>query len=258
MRSDRNHRVQVLEGWFHRDEIARMCGDPDTPTDILVELVDGRPWMRPYQGTRPDLLASNPSVPADSLVKLIGGAHTARVVTNPSFRVRMAMDPHFVDSLDVEARAHICGCEYTEERLIRYLAASRGRSVRVRVYAARNTQTPQDMLRDYARHDWRVRAALALNPRMPKEAQATLARDKKRIVRINLAQRHDLLEETVEMLVSECPEVVDSALILNPTIPDDVRWRILDALGFGDSRLSKRQRSQLIKRNRKRYGRREL
>ena len=232
-----------------------MCADPTTRPEILMRLVDKRPWGRgPYPGTQPELLASNPGVPIKSLVRLLHG-YTPEVLSNPAFRMHLISNPSFLDELPVWSRAAIAGCPKTEERIIRYLAASRSQDVMVRVCAARNPETPQDMLLDYVRHDWRVREALTLNPRMPEDAQAKLARDKKRIVRCNLAERHDLLEETIEILVTECPETVDSELILNPTISDDVRWRVLDTLGFGDSRVNQRQRSQTLKRHRRRYRR---
>ena len=80
---------------------------------------------------------------------------------------------------------------------------------------------------------------------MPKHVQERLARDSKRIVRCNLAQRHDLLEETVEILVSGEPASVDEQLLRNSSISDEIRERIYMALGFHERATVQRYRKRL-------------
>ncbi len=209
------------------DEIRLLSVDPSADPELLEFLVTHFCPAVVYEQ-----LARNPALPVAAMLWLIGH-HTRAVLNNPAFRLQMAASPDFLDSLPIAARAAIAGCSYTDTKLIRYLAARRNRAVRVRASAALNPSTPPDMLRDFVRHDWRVRAALALNPLMPVELQSKLAKDPKNLVRCNLAGRHDLLEETVELLVSVTPDPVDGPLLYNPAISEDVRERIYEASGCG-------------------------
>jgi len=210
------------------DEIRLISVDPSADPDLLAYLVSGYSPAVVY-----DQLARNPALPISSLLWLIAH-HTRAVLNNPAFRLQMAVNPGFLDSLSISARVAIVGCSYTDTKLIRHLAARRNRPVRVRASAAINPSTPPDMLRDFVRHDWRVRAALALNPLMPVDLQLKLAQDPKNLVRCNLAGRHDLLEKTVELLVSVTPDPVDAPLLKNPTVTEDVRERIYVASGCGN------------------------
>jgi hypothetical protein len=210
------------------DEIRLLSVDPSADPDLLAYLVSGYSPAVVY-----DQLARNPALPIFSLLWLIAH-HTRAVLNNPAFRLQMAVNPGFLDRLSISARVAIVGCSYTDTKLIRHLAARRNRPVRVRASAAINPSTPPDMLRDFVRHDWRVRAALALNPLMPVDLQLKLAQDPKNLVRCNLAGRHDLLEKTVESLVSVTPDPVDAPLLKNPTVTEDVRERIYVASGCGN------------------------
>jgi hypothetical protein len=170
--------------------------------------------------------------------------HTRAVLNNPAFKLQLAIRPDFLDSLPTATTVAIAGCSYTDPRFIRYLAARRNQAVRVRASAALNPSTPPDMLRDFVRHDWRVRAALALNPSMPIDLQSKLAQDPKNLVRFNLAGRHDLLEETVKILVSFTPSRVEGPLPYNPALSEVVRERIFAASGSPHSRATARLRGR--------------
>ena len=210
------------------DEVRLISADPSTDPDLLAYLMSGYSPAVVY-----DQLAKNPALPISSLLRLVEH-HPRAVLNNPAFRLQMATNPVFLDSLSMSVKVAIVGCPYTDTKLIRHLAARRNRAVRVRASAAINPSTPPDMLRDFIRHHWRVRAALALNPLMPVDLQLKLAQDPKNMVRCNLAGRHDLLEETVELLVSVTPDPVDEPLLHNPTVTEDVRERIYVASGCGN------------------------
>lgn len=212
---------------YTSDEIRLLSVDPSTDPELLEFLVSDFCPAVVYEQ-----LARNPALPVAAMLWLIG-QHTRAVLNNPAFRLQMAANPGFLDTLSISAKVAIAGCSYTDTKLIRHLAARRNRPFRVRASAAINPSTPPDMLRDFVRHDWRVRAALALNPLMPVDLQSKLAQDSKNLVRCNLAGRHDLLEETVELLVSVTPDSVDGPLLYNPTVSEDVRERIYEASGCG-------------------------
>ena len=240
----------VIERFHTKAEIAQMCGDPNTPTDTLVALVVGQPWGGlPYPGTDHELLAKNPSVPMELLLRLMSRC-PKQVTQNPAFRMSMVINPRFLDELSLSHQEYLAGCEAgIDKAIIRHLADHRSKPLKVRIRAARNPKTPKDMLRAYTRHAWQVRAHLVLNPKLPKDIQPILARDKKHVVRAYLAERHDLLDETIEILLAGDLASIDSELILNPKISDEVRWRIFELLGYGSTHWSNSRKGRRQKRD---------
>jgi hypothetical protein len=88
---------------------------------------------------------------------------------------------------------------------------------------------------------------------MPVELQSKLAQDSKSLVRCNLAGRHDLLEETVELLVSVTPGPVDGPPLYNPALSEVVRERIYAASGCGNPGPVVRLRGRYGRTHNRRY-----
>jgi len=209
-------------------ELVQLSGDPTADPRLLEVLAKGHCTMEIYSR-----VAQNPALPIDALVGCIVHC-TTEVLQNPAFRLHLVACPDSLDQLPTRERSAIAGCPAADPRLIRTLAASRSRPVRIRAEAALNPSTPVDMLVSFVRHDWRVRANLAFNPSMPVELQAVLASDAKPEVQCNLATRHDLQDETIELLLSSSVSGVEECLVRNRSIPESVRQYIYERAGIAN------------------------
>lgn len=201
-----------------------VCSDPATPPDLLAKLVR---CAEQYPDPHGYMLAANPAVPIDLLVPLLR-YYPLSVTQNPVFRIALATTPGFIESLPESSHRQIARTEAMDQRLIRMVAGERRHSVWVREAAAQNPSCPMAMLEDFPRHAWKVRRALAINPKLTESLQRRLARDKKRHVREQLAVHPNLIPELFDQL-SEPAEhrFVRMALLQNPNVPQSVVERIL-------------------------------
>ena len=231
---------------YGADDVAKMCADPSSPPDLLLNLVDERTEVGAVPGASL-ALACNPGVPLEGLLHLVRD-HPLEVTQNPAFRLQQAMSGDFVWSLPVGVQCAIARCADVDEALIRQLATSRRRPVMVRTAAARNPACPPDLVAAYMRQAWRVRNGLAANPALPAALMGRLASDDKKEVRSSVGRRSDLSESLLQQLsvdpaprvratiarrvglsptmllkmaASEQASAVQCALIRNRNMPDD-------------------------------------
>ena len=204
-----------------------VCANPSTPPDVLARLV---PLALRYPDPLGITLAGNPAIPIESLVLMIR-VYALKVSLNPTFKICLATDPNFIDSMSRYTQARLARCEGMDERLIRILAGSRSRSVHVRVWAARNPTCPSAMLKDFVcgGHAWAVRQSAAQNSNLPPELQRILARDPRKQVVEAVAERIDILPDVIELLSQpDQPARVRRALARNRKIPADILDRMLE------------------------------
>lgn len=213
--------MSLVSRILREEEVAdheAFCSDPSSDPELLVRLAQ-------YGGRYPDalglLLAANPGMPMDGLLHLTR-LYALEVSVNPAFRMRIAIDPAFLGSLSMTVQRRLVRRQGIDERLIRQLAGPRNRSVGVRAAAARNPDCPMDLLEDYPRHAWPVRAALASNPSLPLALQLRLAQDPKHQVRKALSERHSVEPAVVKELchLTQHP-IVLRGIARNPSTPDN-------------------------------------
>jgi hypothetical protein len=212
--------MSIVSRTLREEQIAdheAFCSDPSSDPDLLLRLAQ-------YGGRYPDalglLLAANPGMPMAGLLQLTR-LYALEVSANPAFRMRIAIDPAFLDSLSMTVQRRLVRRRGIDERLIRQLAGPRNRSVDVRAAAARNPSCPLDLLEDYPRHAWPVRAALASNPILPLALQLRLAEDPKRQVRRAISVRNPVDEAVLrELCHSEQHPLVLRGIAQNPSTTD--------------------------------------
>ncbi len=214
--------MSLVSRILREEEIAdheAFCSDPSSDPELLVRLAQ-------YGGRYPDalglLLAANPGMPMDGLLQLTR-LYALEVSVNPAFRMRIAIEPAFLSSLSMTIQRRLVRRQGIDERLIRQLAGPRNRAAGVRAAAARNPGCPMDLLEDYPRHAWPVRAALAANPILPLTLQLRLAQDPKYQVRKALSDR-DSVDSAVlrELCHSEQHPLVLRGIARNPSTPDNL------------------------------------
>jgi len=210
--------TRVLTVWKIADHEA-FCSDPGGDPEQLLRLAQ-------YASQYPDalglLLAANPGMPMDGIL-LLTRFYPLEVSVNPAFRMRIAIEPAFLSSLSRTIQRRLVRRQGVDERLIRQLAGPRNRSVGVRAAAARNPDCPMDLLEDYPRHAWPVRAALASNPSLPLALQLRLALDPKRQVRKALSVRDPVDEAVLSVLCHSTQHpLVLRGIARNPSTPDNL------------------------------------
>jgi hypothetical protein len=210
--------TRVLTVWKIADHEA-FCSDPGGDPEQLLRLAQ-------YASQYPDalglLLAANPGMPMDGIL-LLTRFYPLEVSVNPAFRMRIAIEPAFLSSLSRTIQRRLVRRQGVDERLIRQLAGPRNRSVGVRAAAARNPDCPMDLLEDYPRHAWPVRAALASNPSLPLALQLRLALDPKRQVRKALSVRDPVDEAVLNVLCHSTQHpLVLRGIARNPSTPDNL------------------------------------
>ena len=210
--------TRVLTVWKIADHEA-FCSDPGGNPEQLLRLAQ-------YASQYPDalglLLAANPGMPMDGIL-LLTRFYPLEVSVNPAFRMRIAIEPAFLSSLSRTIQRRLVRRQGVDERLIRQLAGPRNRSVGVRAAAARNPDCPMDLLEDYPRHAWPVRAALASNPSLPLALQLRLAQDPKRQVRKALSVRDPVDEAVLNVLCHSTQHpLVLRGIARNPSTPDNL------------------------------------
>ena len=192
------------------------CSDPSADPELLLRLAQ---YGCRYPGALGLRLAANPGMPIDGLL-LLTRLYPLEVSENPAFRMMIAIEPRFLGSLSMTIQRRLVRRQGVDGRLIRQLAGPRNRPVSVRATAARNPGCPTDLLEDYPRHAWSVRAALATNPILPLALQLRLAQDPKHQVRKRLSERQPLDPALLSVLChpKQHPHVL-RAIARNPTTP---------------------------------------
>lgn len=218
--SRRSTKVTVLGVRYSRWDVHVMCGEPRTDPEVLralteLEYPDSLPWE----------LAQNPSVPVEGLDALLRPDTVDRVLRNPSFRLSLIADPARVDGLSIAQKAAMVGSEALSESLLRHFLAGPTR-IAIRVSAARNPRLPSDLIQRLLTDVERVRCVLAANPQLAPEHHHALAADPKVSVRVTLASRHDLSDETVDVLLHRREERVFFALYRNRSLSAEMRERV--------------------------------
>jgi hypothetical protein len=205
----------------------RFCADPGSDPVVLARLAK----KTQHQDRLGAAIAGNPAIALDTMISMIR-MHALEVSQNPSFRIRWACDPAFIDGLPVHTRACLARCAGVDERLLRTLSESRSRPVFVRCSAARNPGCPEDLLDSFVRggHAWAVRQATAWNPALPGHLQMALARDPRVAVRMSVAERRDASTELLEWLSRpDEHERVRRAVARNRRTPTSILHRLLEA-----------------------------
>tara|TARA_B100000575_G_C23099480_1_gene634284 strand:+ start:452 stop:1276 length:825 start_codon:yes stop_codon:yes gene_type:complete len=227
-------RQRTVAKWLcrHRDiqdaEAAEAyVSDPSTPVDDLVRLV-----RHVRHGTGDPLkgvLIQNPALPIDVLLKQVD-SNPIEVSRNPVFRIQMAADPMFLDSMPQSTQQALVAAPGIDARIIRYYATSRSAPKPVRCAAARNPDCPQDLMESYLRHAWEVRRELASNASLPVRLQHRLAADPQIPVRLAIASRPSVDPLVLVALgtVDEDP-YVQFAVAQNPNTSESVRLRLQSA-----------------------------
>jgi hypothetical protein len=214
--------TRVLTAWKIADHEA-FCSDPGADKEQLVRLAQHASQHRHPLGPR---LAANPGMPIDGLLRLTR-LYPLEVSINPAFRMRLAIEPAFLRSLTYTVQRRLVRRQGVDVRLIRQLAGPRNRPIGVRAAAARNPGCPMDLLEDYPRHAWPVRAALASNPILPLALQLKLALDPKQEVCLALSVRTPVDPAVLTVLCRPAQHpVVLRAIAHNPFTPD----KLLDQL----------------------------
>lgn len=227
----RQMRQRTVAEWLrrHRDiqdpEAAEAyVSDPSTPVDDLVRLVQHVRYGSedPLKGT----LIRNPALPIDVLLGEIY-SNPVEVSCNPVFRIQMAADPTFLDSMPQSIQKALVAAPGVDARIIRYYATSRSAPKPVRCAAARNPDCPPDLMESYLRHAWEVRRDLAENASLPVGLQHRLAADPQIPVRVAVASRCSVDPQVLLALgtVDEDPHV-QFAVAQNPNTPETVRLRL--------------------------------
>jgi hypothetical protein len=143
----------------------------------------------------------------------------AEVLTNPVFKLHVAMTEGFLEGFSEHTQAIIAGYPVTEPEVIRFLAESRSRPGRVRAAAARNPVCPEDMLFSFMRHNRDVRSSLAMNRMLPSVLCAELSRQHSSIA-YEIARREDVEPEILAaMATPEQDERIIAALVDNASTP---------------------------------------
>ena len=227
----KRRRTRTVAGWLRRhrdiadaDAAEAYVSDPSTPVDDLVHLVrhvrygSEDPLMVP--------LIQNPALPIEVL---LGQIHfnPVEVSRNPVFRIHMAADPMFLDSMPQHVQKGLVAAPGIDVRIIRYYATSRSAPKAVRCAAARNPDCPPDLMESYLRHAWEVRRDLAGNESLPVGLQHRLAADPQIPVRVAVASRVCVDPQVLVALgtVAEDPRV-QFAVAQNPNAPEAVRLRL--------------------------------
>jgi hypothetical protein len=208
--------TRVLTVWKIADHAA-FCSDPGGDPEQLLRLAH---YANQYPDALGPRLAANPGMPIDGML-LLTRFYPLEVSLNPAFRMRTAIEPAFLSSLSRTIQRRLVRRQGVDERLIRQLAGPRNRSVGVRAAAARNPDCPMDLLEDYPRHAWPVRAALASNPILPLALQLKLALDPKRQVRKALSVRDPVDPAVLSVLCHSAQHpLVLRGIARNPSTPD--------------------------------------
>ena len=200
------------------------CADTGSDPSVLLEAARYAAERRDPLGR---LLAKNPSLPVQGIVALIR-MHPDQVWQNPAWSYLLAQ-PSFLGTLGRCQQASLIRSRFADHRVIRVLAGNRSCDRFVRCMAASSPHCPVDLLEDYPRHAWRVREALASNPRLPMHLQSVLAYDHNWIVRLRLSRRKDLLPSIIDVLMNEgeCQDVL-VALVNNHQATKAHHDRLID------------------------------
>ena len=216
-RKERNRSIDAYLRSQGFPDPTQFCSDPGSSLKVLIAIA------KRWRYTDDELLgivARNPALPMEHLLNL-ARTRPVDVSENPVFRLRMATEPGFLQSLNHIVRRNLAMGRGLDHRLLRELASARKHEKSVRRAAAMNTTTPMDMLEGFVRHAWEVRAGLASNPVLPVHLQMKLAQDPRREVRRVVARRTKVSPEVLRYLgENDTDQRVHLNLVGNAKTPD--------------------------------------
>ena len=217
---------------FDFEQLLEALADPNTSPQLLAEAEADRRLSRihvyitaPPRITEAAMsararLASNPSTPFDSLLRLTQ-TYADKVTRNPAFRLTAMFDSRALNRMYVYDKAElIARCDEGNLYVMRALVKDPYKREALSIWTAalNNPHCPVDLLRTFTDHEPELRALLAKHPSLPSDLHPRLAHDLCEDVRTALASRSDLKEETIVALIEAGGDAVRSELVLNPAL----------------------------------------
>jgi hypothetical protein len=216
---------------FNFEQLLVALADPNTSSQLLAEagadrrLLSGRIHMGPNVITEAamlamDCLASNPSTPLELLIKL-NRSNADKVTRNPAFRLAAIFEPRAFEGLmRRDMPGLIARCDEGNLYVMRALFKDLEKHEELSTWTAalNNPHCPVDLLRTFTDREPELRALLAKHPSLPSDLHPRLAQDLCEDVRVALASRSDLKEETIVALIEAGGDAVSSELVLNPAL----------------------------------------
>jgi hypothetical protein len=217
---------------FDFEQLLEALADPNTSPQLLAEAEYDRrlsafmghtvaaPRITEAAMSARARLASNPSTPFDSLLRL-DNTHVDKVTRNPAFRLTAMFDSRALKLLYIyDIPKFIARCDEANLYVMRAFATDPYKREALSIWTAalNNPHCPVDLLRTFTDREPELRALLAKHPSLPSDLHPRLAQDLCEDVRVALASRSDLKEETIVALIEAGGDAVSSELVLNPAL----------------------------------------
>ena len=169
------------------EQIWRQAQDENTSPETLAELAKSKDKeiLR--------LVAGNPNTLVETLEKL-GEEFPDAIVNNPIFDLLLLENPESKFIL-----LSLAGASTTSVEKLKKLAEHQDRDIRVAVAA--NHNTPTNIVNNLFKSDWEMKQSVSKNKNISKELLCNLAKENSCYVCSTIAQREDLPEEVITILM---------------------------------------------------------
>lgn len=237
--SEKVRQAARLHLGFRGAEVSAEAAVLEAPTEAdSAQLFDALalglvpPWLLGRIAQAPDYalrqaVAAHPHAPPEIL---------ARLLLDEAEEVRRAAaeNPHTPQPARRFAQDLLLGRPLPPERLLELSERSAG----LRPLLLSHPSFPPKALRSFAfDEDWRIRQAVARNPRLDRQLLRRLGQDPDRDVRKAVAANPSAPPDLLERLLCDCDEEVRQAALSNPALPRQILgW--LERLRAGDPSLS--------------------